>query len=324
MKAVLGRVYGQLSGWNQALYDKGLRKPIRLSRPVISIGNLSVGGTGKTPITAFCLDLLRSKGHHPGLVVRSYKASLDRPSRVDLSAGGAELFGDEAVWYAGKFPEVPVWAGPSKSRSAEAMLEQDPKIDVVLVDDGFQHRRLFRDLNLLLLDSEEPLSAYRPFPEGRLREPLSGHLRADAYLWTKWEKGRTPVSLPLNEEKPQFHFSSNLAASVPREKCVVVSGIARPQNFLRLLERGGLPAERLILEFPDHHDYRIQDVLRIQETAKVNGCAKVLTTEKDAVKLSRLWNGSDIKLLALPLEVHLEESVESFYEFLSRPLRSRS
>lgn len=325
MKSLLGglsSLYGGLAGLNNALYDGGYRSVVKVSVPVISIGNLTVGGTGKTPVTSFCLSLLESKGHRPGLVVRSYRTSRREPGRVNLSAASPESdFGDEAVWYAKTHPSIPVWSGPRKSRTAQEMLKHE-NVDVILVDDGFQHRALHRDLDLVLLDSTDPEAAYRPLPAGRAREDWSGLSRAQGILWTKCNLAPAP-KLALPPEKPVYHFEAALGAKSVRGKALLVSGIARPESFEALVRASSPELSFDTMVFRDHHPYGAEDVRRIAARASAFGADVVLTTEKDEVKLRSLWSDSSRPLLALPLEVRLRESVESFYEFLRQPLGQR-
>lgn len=320
----LSSLYGTLAGLNNALYDKGYRPAVKMPVPVISVGNLTMGGTGKTPVTSFCLSLLESKGHRPGLVVRSYRTPRREPGRVDLSGPSPESdFGDEAVWYAKKHPAVPVWSGPKKVRTAQELSKRE-KVDVILVDDGFQHRALRRDLDLVLLDSTDPATAYEPLPLGRAREGWDGLSRAQGILWTKCNLGAERPELSLPPGKRVFHFDVGLKTEAIEGKALLVSGIARPESFRALVRESspGLPFETM--EFRDHHPYDPADAERILSKARSMGASVVLTTEKDEVKLRSLWTGSSPTLLALPLEVRLRESVESFYEFLREPLDQRT
>ncbi|MBX3039326.1 MAG: tetraacyldisaccharide 4'-kinase [Bdellovibrionaceae bacterium] len=326
MKKLLGglsSLYGAVARLNNSLYDRGSRSVTKVAVPVISVGNLTVGGTGKTPVTSFCLSLLASKGHRPGLVVRSYRTSRREPGRVDLSVSSPESdFGDEAVWYAKTHPSIPVWSGPRKVETAQEMLKHE-QVDVLLVDDGFQHRALHRDLDLVLLDSTDSEEAYRPLPLGRARESWAGLGRAQGILWTKCNLGQAP-NLVLPVGKPVFHFESFLEAKSLAGKALLVSAIARPESFEALVRASspGLAFDTMI--FRDHHPYQAGDVRQILSRAESFGADIVLTTEKDEVKLRPLWKDSSQPLLALPLEVRLRESVESFYEFLRQSLRERA
>lgn len=311
-----------VSGVRNHFYDHRWLKTVHVGVPVISIGNLTVGGTGKTPVADFCLRLLLEKGHRPGLVCRSYRASLKSSQRVIPSAPG-EVFrvGDEALWFAKRFPQVPVWSGPVKTETALA-LKAAESVDVILVDDGFQHRRLHRDLDLLLLDAGDALKAYEALPLGRAREAFVGAARADAYLFTKVNLAEkiSPVRdfLPLG--KPVFEFDSQLGQTAKVKKAFLVSAIARPESFLGLVRQSEPGTQVDVLSFRDHHPYSAGDVRTILAKAKAFGADEVWTTEKDEVKLRSLWPTNALPLRALSLEAKLRNSVESFYEVLSRPL----
>lgn len=313
----LSRLYGRGAELKNAIYDRGLRKPMKCGKPVISVGNITMGGTGKTPIVDLCVRLLLEHGHRPGIVARSYRARARGPARVNPEQPGH--FGDEACWYARRYPQIPVYSGPVKAETAWE-LAQHEDVDVVLVDDGFQHRALARDVDLVLLDATDPMEAYEPIPAGRAREGFEGVRRASAVILTKVNLSSPEHVQALRRrigEGPRiFEFSSVLKAQdVGPGPFLAVSGIARPESFEALL-RERYPSEKIeSLAFRDHHPYKAEDVARIVAAARTMGATKVLVTEKDEVKLRPLWS-TDLPFVALSLEVSPRESVESFYGFL--------
>lgn len=321
--SALSEVYLAAADGKNALYDRGWRRPVLCGKPVISIGNLTVGGTGKTPIVDFCLRVLLERGHRPGVVVRSYRASAREPGRVDPAL--PRLHGDEACWYARRYPGIPVWAGPVKTETARALVAAE-SVDVVLVDDGFQHRALARNLDLLLVDATDAFAAYQGLPAGRGRERFEGWKRADAIFLTKTNLAEDVHVAALRRlfspEKPLIEFRSALTGleGLPAGDLVAVSGIARPESFLRLLTEV-LPDRGIHeMRFADHHPYGPDDVRKIEALARSRNTSVIVTTEKDETKLRPLWR-STLPLRALSLEVTPTSSVESFYELLRRAFR---
>ena len=156
----LSFLYDQIVGVKNSLYNKGIIETYKAPVPVISIGNLTVGGTGKTPITDFCLKDLVAKGKKVAVVSRSYRADASDPSWVDVTHPfGARYYGDEPMLLASANPDVMVYVGDTKWRTAEfASTDKRGAFDVILIDDGFQHRKLHRDLNLVVLDATEAVS----------------------------------------------------------------------------------------------------------------------------------------------------------------------
>jgi tetraacyldisaccharide 4'-kinase len=318
----LSRIYAGLSGTKNLIYDRGWKLPVAVDVPVISLGNLTVGGTGKTPMADFCLRLMLEKGHRPGVVSRSYRSLLKSPARVNpLEPQAAAIYGDEPVWLAKRHSEVPVWSGPRKWETAQAFVRSE-SVDVIFLDDGFQHRRLHRDLNLVLLDATDGPRAYESLPLGRARESFGNLHRADALLITKTNLASASKLQELRQSlafsgKPIFEFGLKLG-DIPSNggKFLLVSGIARPESFSALARQTAPTAEFFERIYSDHHPYWAADITEILEQARRLRVDAVLTTEKDEVKLRPLWTGSDIPLRALPLEVVPPASVQSFYELL--------
>ena len=196
---MLAIIYDQVTHLRNLAYDRGLLSVHQIRENaevaalhrskvgVLGIGNLTAGGTGKTPITAFLTQQWLQRGFKVAIMSRGYRSSGEfEVARVPVANGihDAELFGDEPVWLANRFPQVPVYVGANKVRVAQELLEHDV-VDVILVDDAFQHRRLARQFDLVILDATEDLSHYRSLPLGRLRERFSGIRRANAVFITK-------------------------------------------------------------------------------------------------------------------------------------------
>ena len=281
------------------LYRRGILRRTRLSRPVISVGNIVLGGTGKTPTVAAFAKALLDRGRRPCLLSRGYGRKSG--GRVVVSRGegalvGPELGGDEPVLLARRLPRLAVVVDSSRSSAGE-FAERELRPDVFLLDDGFQHLRLARDRDVVLIAADDPFGGGALPPGGLLREPaealadatdivvlgdraveippeLAG-LAPNARITTARRRLLGPFT-PSGETRPALAFGSM--------RLLAVSGIARPERFRTALRRAGLPVFAT-LSFPDHHRYSPDDVADISRVLDEERCDGVLTTGKDGVKL---------------------------------------
>ncbi|HTY42992.1 MAG TPA: tetraacyldisaccharide 4'-kinase [Thermoanaerobaculia bacterium] len=319
--APLSAFYGRLTGLRAGWYASGRLAAEPLPHPTISVGNLTLGGTGKTPFAAFLARRLRLEGWRPAILSRGY----GRRSRgvVVVSAGAGPLAtaddaGDEPAALARAEPGVIVVVGERRADAARRAAELGA--DLFVLDDGFQHLAVRRDVNLLLLDAADPFGGGRLPPAGRLREPVGAVARADAIVFTRVQRAapeRAAVETlgRLAPRVPVFHARIRAAgladdsgapllpeAIAPR-RLLSVCGIARPESFAATLAELGLsPEERL--EFRDHQRYGPRQLARIRAAAERTGSSFVVTTEKDAVKLS---GKSPLPLVTVRLAVDVEE-----------------
>jgi tetraacyldisaccharide 4'-kinase len=288
----------------------------------VSIGNLHWGGTGKTPLVAAVASHLRDRGLAVCILSRGY-ASRGRGVRV-VSTGegpllGPLLAGDEPVLLAGELPGVAVVVGPERHEAGMAALRRLPRPpDLFLLDDGFSHLALRRDLDVVVFPAADPFGGGRLFPSGRLREPLAAIARAHAVVLTN---ATAPEDGPaLAEALRPYGFTGPGFASFIRPgrpdlpagaKVLLVTAIARPERFEATARSLGFEIAGE-LRFPDHHAYPVPSLQRITEAFRSSGAEAVLTTTKDAVKLQgRL----DIPLAELPIQA---EPVPAFWEWLER------
>ena len=290
----------------------------RLPRPVVSVGNLSWGGAGKTPTVAAVAAHLNAAGWRVAILSRGYGRRDEGEVRI-ISDGegpllGPRLAGDEPVLLAGMLPGVAVLVGAERSRAGRhALLRLDPPPDVFLLDDGFSHLRLRRDLDILVFPAGDPFAGGWLPPGGRLREPLAAAARADAVVLT----GTPPEAAPragdeLARALRPYGFRGPGFASVtvtekPRRvpagelpgtvRALLVSGIARPEGFAAAVRELGVEvAEHLA--FGDHHGYGEASLARIAQAYHRHGANLVLVTGKDRVKLQgRL----DLPLAEIPI-----------------------
>ncbi|MGD8439493.1 MAG: tetraacyldisaccharide 4'-kinase [Holophagae bacterium] len=282
-------------------YRRGWLRAARLSVPVVSVGNLTFGGTGKTPtVIALVRDLVR-RGRHPSILTRGYGRTASHPVVVVGPEPGvtAALAGDEPLEMASRLPGVPVVVDADRARGGVEAVRRGA--DVLVLDDGFQHLGLDRDLDLVLIDAGDPWGGGRLPPRGRLREPVSGLARADAVLVTKLPVDAGPVLAAVravvDEVAPGTPvLAARLAPTAVRRpegrtgpevldgaKVVALAGIGRPEGFAELLRAAGavLCATRW---FDDHHRYKPDEVDEVLGAAAAVD-AVVVTTAKDAVKL---------------------------------------
>jgi tetraacyldisaccharide 4'-kinase len=286
--AMLSPLYGtaiRLRNWS---FDRGWRQKA-LPRPTVSVGNLTVGGTGKTPVVAWLCDALRRRGRHPAVLMRGYKAP---PGQK----------GDEQRLLEQELgTSVPIAADPDRGRGAQRILAASPDVDVFVLDDGFQHRSIRRQVDLVLVDATCPFGHGRLLPRGLLREPVSSLRRATAILITRAERAEDVAELrrSIRGRSAAPVFSCRFAvdrivdsgggaiSSIAGRKVLAVCGIGNPGSFLETVRRqGGDIAGELI--FADHHGYTPRDVEQIIGAAQQRD-ALAITTAKDWVKLSPLW-----------------------------------
>jgi tetraacyldisaccharide 4'-kinase len=271
----LAAMFGLTVAVRNRLYDRRLLPTRKLEGPVISIGNLSVGGTGKTPFLILLGELLKSRDIKFDVLSRGYGRRTRGVLRVD-PAGSACDFGDEPLLIARRLG-VNVVLGEERYE-AGIYAERKFGTQLHLLDDGFQHRALARDFDIVLVTPEDARD--RVLPAGRLREPVSSLRRADAIVLTN---GATAESFPLRNKLVWRLRRGILAKNVP-SRPVVFCGVARPQNFLLQLRTAGIePAAEAI--FRDHHFYSehdIRELLNLKQTSEADG---FVTTEKDAINL---------------------------------------
>lgn len=311
----LSGLYGAAAGFKNSLYDRGFLDPLRLPVPVLSIGNLSMGGTGKTPVTLFLSRQLK-EFRRPVIVTRSYGIKRTQPAEVRLGLkDGASVFGDEAMEMAEKAAGV-VYSGPKKYETA-IFAYNAATPDLILVDDGFQHRALARDFDLVLVDATDDQTEL--VPAGRLRESFSSLLRADAVLLTKVNLA-TPqqiarVKALIPSGVPVFEASFNFASISPffdqsfGRPVALLSALGRNDLFSRQVEeRLGRPADK-VWAFRDHHAFTSAELNEIRSYLSSNPDALIATTAKDEVKL-RAHFKNESRLMVLENEVQIEKFEE--------------
>ena len=290
----------------------GLEPVRRLRRPVIGVGSLSAGGAGKTPMTIALARALTARGQQVDVLSRGYGRRGKAAARVDPGSV-AEHFGDEPLLIA-RAAGVPVYVAAQRYEAgllAEAESGDAPVIH--LLDDGFQHRQLYRDVNLLLLD-EDDLSSERLLPAGNLREPAAAVRRADAIAIPADVRAATVESAlrARGWQGPVWRLHRRVEAPPCDGSVAAFCGIARPGQFFTGLEAAGLRLAARIA-FPDHHWYTARDLDRVWTSGRAAGADVIVTTEKDYVRLGRLAErfAGSIALRTAKLRVEIENEASA-------------
>ncbi|HEY8462359.1 MAG TPA: tetraacyldisaccharide 4'-kinase [Blastocatellia bacterium] len=322
-----------------ALYENRLFETRRLNAPVISVGNLTVGGAGKTPCVAFLARFLGGEGYEVAILSRGYKR--ESRGRVEVSNGreilcGPNESGDEPFLLANLCPGARVVVDRDRY-AAGKWLEERERISVFILDDGYQHIRLARDLNLLLIDASEPLDQAKMIPFGRLREPITAMRRADAVIVTRSDQPFDRRALEQAVARygragaPVFYAHHKVTelirlagagdarpADFARKRVAAVSGVARPDRFVADLERLGMEVV-LRRDFNDHHRYSGEELSEIVARAREARVEAIITTEKDAANLPAGFPGSP-PVFAARIEF-ICENEQALKELVRRTIR---
>jgi len=311
-----------------ALYRREWLSVHELPRPTISIGALEMGGTGKTPATMAVVNALRAAGLRPAIVSRGYGRTGTRPLLVSDGDGGplvtAAQAGDEPWLMAHLMPDVPV--AVAAARELAAALVPTDKVDVFVLDDAFQHVRVRRVLDLLMIDSVAPFWTQHPPPAGRLREGVAAAGRADAFLvrgtaasgehrWSQKPQldlvARPSRLLPLDA---WLRAPAGAGVEAPPRTCVAFAGIAKPKRFFDDLRARGTSIE-LAQQYRDHQVYTATEIKGLAERARLRGCDTLLTTEKDAARLAHLHlDGTNILVATYRLALRNEAELLALLE----------
>lgn len=319
----MSQPYRAVVWMRNAAYDRGWKKVERAPVPVISIGNLTAGGTGKTPTVAMLARRLRDQDIRVAILSRGYGAGLDGVN-------------DEAKELEAKLPDVPHLQSPDRIASAKIACEE-LEMQVLILDDGFQHRKIHRDLDVVLLDAREPFGFEHLLPRGLLREPLRSLRRADIVVATRVDQvdaqRLAEIRTRVQRHNPKAawiestHRPSQLRNSesevrdiewIRDKKVVAISGIGNPESFVQTLRDSGAN----VLEhmtFPDHHLYTLTDVQTIEKTIreKHSDCEAIICTGKDLAKLNAPRIGR-WPLWSLDIEITIVAGTDILDDFLKR------
>ena len=301
------------------LFDRHLLPSYSVKVPTICVGNLAVGGTGKTPMVEYLLRLLQANGYHPAVLSRGYKRRTHGYRMADHYAS-VDTIGDEAMQVHRAFPDIPVAVCESRVRGVRQLLRQRPETDVVVLDDAMQHRTIRCGFTVLLTPYDKLYTDDHMLPWGTLRDLPSRAHNADAVVVTKCPEGMKPIEMRVVDNRlrlPSFqtlHFAGIQYAPMEQEGTpLVLCGIAQPRYMMEYVQTRYPQAQ--LMAYPDHHRYSAQDIDAITERAKRFDF--VLTTEKDIQRLrttplvERL-QAQGKRLIALPIRMCFYSPQEAF------------
>ncbi len=303
----LSGIYAAATGLRNSLYDHGLLRVRRLARPVVSVGNLSAGGTGKTPFVIALGELLKARGIAFDVLSRGYRRKT-RGVLVVEPNGGAADFGDEPLLISRRLG-VPVIVGESRYEAGR-LAERNFEARLHILDDGFQHRALARDFDIVLMTGQE--FEDRLLPAGPLREPVASLERADAVV--------LPADIPAGHAALSgqllWRMTRQIAIYDAPQSPVVFCGIARPEQlFAQVRAAGSTPAAEIA--FRDHHSYQQRDLKRLLAAKEKSSAGGFVTTEKDVVNLGAL--AEELKPLAVAaLSLSLDDADDVVDTILAR------
>jgi len=311
-----GWLYGLIASLRRRWFESGNRQ-FHLPVPVLSVGNIEVGGTGKTPVTIWLANRIAGMGYSVAVVARNFgKRTLACRVRLDNDEV-RNNFTDEVLLLAESLlGRSSVYAGKSKTEAALKAYRGE-KPDIIIVDDGFQHLRLFRDIELVVLDFASPFGQGGILPSGTLREfpsiiSRAGHIwinRIPAGMSAEWIKRRVsdynwkaPVQFSRIKHTGVRLVDGTMLPDIPRRTVLAFCGIGRPESFRNSLEEAGIRLEGLEV-FPDHHIYTENDIVHLRNIMERTGASALITTGKDAVKLYGIPDTENILVQTMNLEV---------------------
>jgi len=338
----LGALYGAITRARTAFYEAGLVPVYQLDKPVISVGNITAGGTGKTPLVEWLTRVLFREGRRVCILTRGY-GRVDSRQRVvvsdaDTVLATADQAGDEALLLAEQLRGMAVVISDGDRVAAGRWTLRRFDIDTFILDDGFQHLRLRRDLNIVTIDATNPWGGGHLLPYGRLREPLSSLRRADCIVMTRVEQVRDTLDIVdrlgrLSGNRPvflsQMHARGFSLLGKPKVAASGISlknpilafcGVGNPEAFFNGIRSQGYELA-LTRAFPDHHSYKWQELNSLMEDAKLLGVRNLVTTAKDAVKLTSF--DFEIPCHVLDIEVVMEDA-EPLVELIRASLAAHS
>jgi tetraacyldisaccharide 4'-kinase len=330
-------IYRMIIGFRNFAYDYKMIKSKEFDMPIISIGNISVGGTGKTPHTEFILQMLKDE-FKVAILSRGYKRKT-KGFRLVETTDKHQFSGDEPLQIKQKFPEVIVAVCESRTVGVEKLRDMYPDLNLIILDDAFQHRKITPGLSILLNNYNHPIAKDHMLPLGRLREPRSSSHRAHIVIYSKCPSELKPIERRILSKEVELlpyqdlFFSTlkymNLRPvfdegnvevkidSIKNNSLIVLTGIARPANFIAYLESKSAVVNHF--NFPDHYSFRKKDIVAVQKAFANTAEPKlIIVTEKDAVRLKsdELFDEEFKKYVyCIPIEVELLCSEEERKHF---------
>ena len=319
------------------LFDQGLLQQWKAEVPVISVGNITTGGTGKTPLVENLVRYLLSQGKRIAVISRGYKRDGSGPVYIApgiQNRGNSLILGDEPYQMARKFPQIAVLVDANRKRAAE-LASKKYHAQVIILDDGFQHRALNRDLNIVMVDRSIQLEKMPLLPAGMLREPVTVLKRAHVIAYIGSSDGNEREQSSSKNSKPsitvvrhpvKFHsMQAGIECSIADSKgkrCIAFCGIGKPESFKRSLESIGLEVCKMIV-FPDHHYFTDVDLKNIRSEFIKYQPDWVVTTEKDASRIDSVMAGLLPKNVSYYLEIEavINDGAEMLHAMIQNILK---
>lgn len=330
-------LYHIVTSIRNRLYDQGFKASARFEIPVISIGNLTVGGTGKTPLTEYLIRSL-SRVNNVATLSRGYGRKTTG-FHITNPADSAKTVGDEPFQFYMKYGDrVIVAVGEERALAIPSILQKHPKTDIILLDDAYQHRSVTPSLNILLTEYYRPFFKDYVLPAGKLRESKWGAERADIVVVTKCpeemsdeEMMEIEKSIRTYSDKPVFfthiRYGHPLGYSrqdkVLRDKIVLVCGISNPKPFINYAKQNYSVVQQFT--FKDHHDFTKRNLEKLKKYQTEHPDTSILTTEKDKVKLASPEFAeltSALSLFYIPIEIKFNKNGQDFDEMVLNNIRS--
>lgn len=333
------------------LYDWGVLKRHRVNAFVISIGNITVGGTGKTPTAQKMAEDLRALGHKVVIINRGYRSHLD--GAMGLVSDGKRVYmtayeaGDEAYLMAKSLPNIPVVVGKDRAITGRYAVTK-LHADVIIMDDGYQHWKLHRDLDVVLVDTLNKFGNGELIPRGTLREPLENLDRGDLFLFTKADQTSPLSRMRLREKVRRYNDRAPVVESIhqPRnfveiadwykgrtdtelsleelknQNVMVFSAIGNPGSFEQTLSNIGINILEAV-RYPDHHDYGMMELQYLSDRAKKLNAVAIVATAKDAVKIPTefIYSDRDIPLYILNMDIQITDGLDKYIEIIHKAIK---
>ena len=294
----LSWLFALLTSIRRFAYQEGFLKSYALPVPVIVVGNINVGGSGKTPVVMWLVAQLTKNGYSPAVISRGYGGSVKLPTSVDASTS-ASLVGDEPMLIKNRC-NCPVWVGANRVEVATALLQAHPECNVIISDDGLQHYRLKRDVEIAVVDAEHHEKNARLLPAGQLREPLKRLNSVDAIVCNGQKSDESFYEMQLVGAR--FYNLANIetpavAADFKHKTIKAIAGIGKPARFFEHLLQLGMTF--VSVSFDDHYAFCAEDLAKID-------CDVLIMTEKDAVKCKPFAQAHH---WVLPVEANIDEAL---------------
>lgn len=338
----LSWLYSLAVNFRHCLFDWGILKSEQFDIPIVCIGNITVGGTGKTPMAEMLITYLK-RSHRVALLSRGYGRRTKGYREVTIDAHYRDV-GDEPLQIKRKFPDTTVVVCEKRVEGIRRIREEHSEVNLIIMDDGFQHRYVQPKINVLMVDSTRPIQSDRMLPAGSLRDNPEQLYRAHYFVVTKCPEKMAPIDRRILRKvlvkyayqriyftrfesfspQPIFRNEGDVVPLKQHGKVIALSGIGNPKPFLSTLREAYQVVEEVTLK--DHHIYRVRDMLYLEELLKRHPGAVIVTTEKDAVKMGRPNKIPALvrrSLYFLPIDItFIEDSATDFLQKIEEDVRS--